>query len=117
MQVTCLNCDTLYEGNFCPECGQRVKTHRVTFETVLHEIPHSFFHLEKGFFFTFKQMSLRPGQAIKEYLAGKRVNYLSPFAYLILLCTITLLLHEMGAYYATHSKSVQINDMSRLTLF
>ena len=116
MQTECLNCGAPVDRNFCPECGQKIKTHRVTIETIVHDIPHSFFHLDKGFPFTFKQLLLRPGQAIKEYLAGKRINYFSPFAYLILMCTIsTIFFHQLEAYYDAHG--VHISYMFNQMLF
>lgn len=91
MEISCLNCDTKFTSKFCPACGQKAKTHRYTFAAIVHDIPHSFLHIDKGFFYTFKQLAIRPGKTIKEYLAGKRVNHFSPFAYLFLLCTANAL--------------------------
>ena len=91
MSATCLNCSTAYAGNFCPECGQKMNTQRVTFSAIIHEIPHSVFHIDKGFFFTFIQLLYRPGYAIKDYLQGKRVKYFTPIAYLLLLCAASSL--------------------------
>lgn len=89
MENICLNCGTRYTGHFCTHCGQKAHTRRITFATILHDIPHSVFHIDKGFFFTLKQLAIRPGKAIKEYLDGKRVRHFSPLAYLLLLCTVS----------------------------
>lgn len=89
MEANCLNCGTAYKGNFCPECGQKHNTHRITFQAILHDIPHSVLHIDKGLFFTFRQLIYMPGKLIKNYLSGKRVNYFSPFAYLFLLCAVS----------------------------
>ncbi|MCD6012321.1 MAG: hypothetical protein K0Q79_2183 [Flavipsychrobacter sp.] len=85
MSAKCLNCNTSYTGKFCPECGQKASTHRFTFAAILHDIPHSVFHIDKGLFFTFAQLTYRPGRAIREYLEGKRIRHFSPFAYLLIL--------------------------------
>ncbi len=89
MQAQCLNCETTYTGNFCPECGQKKNTHRYTFSAILHDIPHSVFHIDKGLFFTFKELLIRPGKTIKSFIEGKRINYFLPFAYLFLLSAIS----------------------------
>lgn len=97
MAATCLNCGTAYAGNFCPECGQKKNTHRITFAAILHEIPHSVFHIDKGFFYTFIQLLYRPGYAIKDYLQGKRIRYFSPIAYLLLLCAASSVFNHQVA--------------------
>ena len=89
MHHTCLNCNTSYEGNFCPHCGQKAKTHRITFAAIMHDIPHSVFHVDKGLFYTFAQMLYKPGTVLKNYIDGKRVNYFSPFAYVFLLSAVS----------------------------
>ncbi len=105
MSVTCLNCNTVYEGKDCPECGQKAKTERVTFSSILHDIPHSIFHVDKGVFYTLVQLLYRPGKAVKEYLAGRRVNYFLPFAYLFLLSGITAFItHQKLDYLLSQGK-------------
>jgi Protein of unknown function (DUF3667) len=90
--IHCKNCDHHYKGNFCPHCGQKATVEKITFSYLLHDIPHSVFHVDKGFLYTLKWMFTNPGKAIKEYLAGKRVQHFRPFAYVIILSTICTLL-------------------------
>lgn len=99
MHTTCLNCNTHYKGKFCPECGQKSSTHKITFSAILHDIPHSVLHIDKGFFFTFLQLTYRPGKAIKDYLAGMRIRYFSPFAYLLLLCAASSFVRHQAVGY------------------
>jgi hypothetical protein len=84
----CLNCEHAIRENFCPACGQKTDTHKLDWHYVFHEVPHSFFHLEKGFFLTIKELTIRPGFAIRDFLDGKRTRYFKPFTYLVLLGTI-----------------------------
>ena len=95
MQGHCLNCNTEYVGKFCPECGQKSSTHRITFAAILHEIPHSVFHIDKGLFFTFIQLLYRPGYAIRDYLSGKRVKFFTPISYLLLLCAASSVFYHL----------------------
>jgi hypothetical protein len=82
----CLNCDNNFEGEFCNLCGQKSATHRFTMHEWLHEIPHSLFHIDSGFFATLKILLVRPGDSIREYLQGKRKLLFSPFLYVLILC-------------------------------
>ncbi|MFY0481356.1 DUF3667 domain-containing protein [Flavobacterium sp. PLA-1-15] len=85
--IKCLNCNTPVDNKFCPNCGQKTDTHRITLKHFLfHDIVHGVWHMEKGILFTLKQALIRPGKASLEYIEGKRIRYYNVF-YLILLLT------------------------------
>jgi Protein of unknown function (DUF3667) len=84
----CLNCEHTIKEKFCPACGQKTDTHKLDWHYVFHEVPHSFFHVEKGLFLTIKELTIRPGFAIRDFLDGRRARYFKPFTYLVLLGTI-----------------------------
>lgn len=88
----CLNCNTIVNDEYCSHCGQSSHEHRIDAHYFLHDIPHSVFHVDKGFFYTLKMMFSKPGKMIKEYLDGKRIIYFRPFAYVLLMTTICSLL-------------------------
>lgn len=88
MTTNCKNCNHNFEGNFCNNCGQTSNTHEINFKSIIHEIQHSIFHVDKGLLFTTKELFQRPGQTIREYLNGKRVKHFKPFAYIFILSTI-----------------------------
>ena len=90
--VECKNCNSLFEGKFCPQCGQAASTHRINALYFLHDIPHSVLHVDKGFPFTFYQLVKRPAAALKEYLAGRRVSYDRPFSYVLIMSAISVLI-------------------------
>lgn len=90
--VICKNCDHHFKGNFCPHCGQSAKVEAIGVKYFLHDIPHSIFHIDKGFAYTFKELLLRPGKTLREYLAGKRVKHFRPFAYVVLMATLYIVL-------------------------
>ncbi len=85
--TNCLNCDNNFEGAFCNLCGQKAATHRFTMHEWLHEIPHSILHVDSGFFLTMKTLFMRPGNAVREYLQGKRKLLFSPFVYVLAMCS------------------------------
>ena len=86
--MNCKNCDKHIEGNFCGNCGQNTKIGKIDYKHVVNEIPDSLFQLNHGLLFTIKELFLRPGIRIREYLDGKRKNYFKPISYVLLLSTI-----------------------------
>lgn len=82
----CKNCEIHFDSKFCPNCGQNIKTAEINFHNFLHDIQHTF-HFEKGFFYTLKELILRPGKTIHTYIDGKRINHIKPLTLLILLAT------------------------------
>lgn len=94
--ITCKNCDHSFKGNFCNNCGQTANTHDINFKSIIHEIQHSIFHIDKGILYTTKELLLRPGHTIRGYLNGKRVKHFKPFAYILILSTIYALLTKLS---------------------
>ncbi|MFT4095121.1 MAG: DUF3667 domain-containing protein [Niabella sp.] len=92
--LECKNCGRLYSGNFCPQCGQSAHEKRIDARWLLHDVPHSVFHIDKGFFYTLKSLFTHPARMVKEYLEGKRVKYFRPFAYVVLMTTVSSLVVE-----------------------
>ncbi|MDO7853829.1 DUF3667 domain-containing protein [Hymenobacter convexus] len=90
--TACLDCGTALTGKFCAHCGQPANTHRITLKhLLLHDLPHSVWHVDKGLAYTFYQMLTRPGLTIRGYLAGQRTRQFRPVSYLLLLVGISAL--------------------------
>jgi hypothetical protein len=89
----CLNCGETTIHNYCSHCGQKSDTKKIDWHYLVHDVPHSVFHLDKGFLPTLIGMIIRPGNVIKEYLDGKRVKYFRPLTYLFILGTIAGLIY------------------------
>ena len=89
--MKCLNCDTEFEGNFCPECGQSAKTGRFTMKFILQNLTTAILGRDGGVWFTLKNLFSRPGAMIVEILSGKRKKYFSPFPMLFLALTLYIL--------------------------
>lgn len=91
----CKNCEHVFQGNFCSNCGQKTNTNPIDFGFIVHEVPHSAFHLHKGIFYTIKEMTLRPGKTIKAYIEGKRVNHFPPLTYLLILTSLFVFIKSL----------------------
>lgn len=100
MTTTCKNCNYNLDRNFCANCGQSSNIHDINFKSIVHEIQHSVFHVDNGILYTTKQLFVRPGHTIREYISGKRVKHFKPIAYILILSTIYTLLTSI-----THNTS------------
>ncbi|UTW61520.1 DUF3667 domain-containing protein [bacterium SCSIO 12741] len=92
MKNTCQNCGYTFEGNYCNQCGQKADSGRVNLQFLLNELSNSVFQLNHGLLFTIKELTLRPGHTIQEYLAGKRKVHIRPLAFLFVTAALYVLL-------------------------
>lgn len=94
MKLTCKNCNQIYTGHYCSNCGQTAETHRLNLHFLWHEIRHSLFHFDEGILYSGKQLFTRPGDSIREFIEGKRVKHFKPIALVIVLATFYGLLYH-----------------------
>lgn len=87
-ESTCLNCGTVYAGNFCPRCGQNRRVERITMSKMLRNVLNGFTNIDRGFFYTLVAVVVSPGRLVRSYLAGRRVSYFHPFQMLFILGAI-----------------------------
>lgn len=80
----CLNCDTEFEGNFCPVCGQSAETGRFTVRFIFENLLKGILSNDGGVWITLKSLFTKPGQMMVDILNGKRKSYFSPFPMLFL---------------------------------
>jgi hypothetical protein len=100
----CKNCNNPVSENFCPNCGQTATLKRIDKHYISHEILH-LLHLEKGFFYTVKELMTRPGHSIKEFINENRHKHVKPVAYLIVTSLIyTIIAHFFHAAEINNSK-------------
>ncbi|WP_028526830.1 DUF3667 domain-containing protein [Runella limosa] len=118
MSSHCLNCHQTLKSNFCPNCGQSTKTHRFSIEHfVLHDLVHGVLHLDKGFFYTIKELFLRPGHSIREYVQGKRVKHFNYFTFIILIITLGHFIGSISDVKLIDTTNYFSDDQQLLTRF
>ena len=96
--ISCKNCDTEFEGKFCPECGQDAKTKRLTTKDFGHDILHKVLPWDKGFVYTIRRLLTDPGHMIREYVEGKRVKFHKPLSLILLVLAFTLIFLTKDAF-------------------
>lgn len=93
--MTCKNCGQVAaDGSFCSTCGQSTKVDKLTASSLLSQLSEGVFQVNKGFFFTLRELFVRPGHSIREFLAGKRKNHFKPIAYAFLISTVYFFLSQ-----------------------
>ena len=108
----CLNCHDHYTGRFCPRCGQAATTSRFSMKVAAENFAEAYGMGERGMFRTIRDLILRPGYLILDYLRGMRMSYYAPFKMFFLLFAIsTLVTHGLNikgqALYDDSETSVQ----------
>ena len=90
--MKCLNCGNEFEGQFCPECGQKADTGRFTMRFIFENLAAAILGRDGSIWFTLKNLFTRPASMIVDILGGKRKKYFSPFPMLFLVLTLYILI-------------------------
>ena len=91
-QHACANCGMQYEGNFCPRCGQSSRVGRYSFKNAFLLFLDVWGLGSRGIFRTVRDLLLRPGYLIRDYLKGMQMSYYPPFKLFFLLFALALLM-------------------------
>lgn len=83
----CKKCANEFEGNYCPICGHPQKLERINGRYILSEIA-SVLNFQKGILRTIKELLLRPGQNIQQFISEDRNRLVKPILF-ILICSLT----------------------------
>ncbi|WP_316845777.1 DUF3667 domain-containing protein [Pedobacter psychrodurus] len=105
--IKCRNCNHAIDTDYCGHCGQPVQVKRVDWHYMLHEIQHVL-HFEKGILYTIKELLVKPGHNIREFIADNRSRLVKPIIFIIITSLIyTIIDHffhiEQG--YVSYSNS------------
>lgn len=83
-ELTCANCNHSFQGQFCNNCGQKRLEQRWTVKRLIQSMFAVLISVERGYFYTIKEMAIRPGEVVRDYLNGKTIPYTNPFRYAVL---------------------------------
>jgi len=92
-QHDCATCGTHYKGNYCPRCGQSAKIGRYSFKNAFLLFLDVWGLGNRGMFRSIRDLLLRPGYMIRDYLRGMQMAYFPPFKMYFLLLTLSLLVN------------------------
>jgi Protein of unknown function (DUF3667) len=103
----CLDCgaDLLQGCRFCPHCGQRADTHRLTIRDLGHDLMHALVHVDRSVYSLFRALITRPGLVAREYVDGMRRRYFGPLASLVIVVGVTSLLISVTGFQSFTSEA------------
>lgn len=108
----CPNCGTWMaedQGEYCPGCGQKYTTGRVTVRELLQDAFEAIFNFESKAYQTFFQLFI-PGKLTQEYLKGRQKSYISPLRLFLL----TAIFHfAVLAYLADYHARPALQQITR----
>lgn len=87
----CLSCHSLLYGPFCSACGKPKALRRIDGGFVLDQIA-SVFNLHRGFFYSIRELLVRPGPTVQEFLHSDRSRLVKPIVFIL----ITSLIYNLA---------------------
>lgn len=72
----------------CGVCHRHIQSKRLTLGFLLKDALKNIFNLERGLFYTIKEVLIRPEVVIQDYLRGDRYRYMNPFRFLLTAATL-----------------------------
>jgi Protein of unknown function (DUF3667) len=104
--MECTNCkeDLSGQENFCSNCGQK-NIEKLNVKYILGDFLDNYFNLDSKLFLTLKYLILKPGLLSKEYMDGKRIQYVPAIRLYIVLSVIYFFLISV-----IDVKTVSIDD-------
>jgi len=79
-----MSCGTKLRGHpYCGQCGQRNVRRRLTWQAITEDLKVQLLEWDLPWLYTMKELSIRPGKAIREYIEGNRVKYVNPMKYAV----------------------------------
>lgn len=115
-KTLCKNCETNFEGNFCPECGQSAGVKHITFKDTLADFSDTIFSIDAPLFYTMLSLFKNPGRMLREFLAGKRKTYYKPVAFFVLMTIFYLIIRDIIGYDPLIASAIQIDDSGNSVL-
>ena len=103
---TCSSCGTVYQGNYCPRCGQSARVGRFSFKKAALLFMDVWGVGNRSMFRSLRDLMLRPGFMIRDYLSGMQSAYFPPFKMFFLLAAFSLVV-EHGFNFGLDVNDVQ----------
>lgn len=91
--MKCKNCNYEATHNYCPNCGQAVSLKRISREYIVHEVGQVL-NFEKGIFYTIRELLIRPGENVRNFIAGDRSRLIKPIIFIIVTSLIYSLINN-----------------------
>lgn len=90
----CASCGDEYQGNYCPRCGQSGQVGRFSFKKALMLFLDVWGMGNRSMFRSLRDLILRPGYLIRDYISGMQSAYFPPFKMFFVLAALAVLVEH-----------------------
>lgn len=103
--ITCLNCNHPLDisDKFCPNCGQKNTTKRLTIRDFIDEFLANFYAYDSKVKHTIVSLFTKPGIAARDFISGKRLYYANPFRFYLSISLIFFIFTGLVSKYGTET--------------
>ena len=106
----CMNCQSEFDEaySFCPHCGQQAKDD-LTLGLLFYNTISNYFSFDARFFKSFLPLMFRPGHVAREFVGGRRLQFLHPAQYYLFVSVVFFFLFSFKArdYSANVDKALK----------
>lgn len=107
---TCRNCGESSIGHYCPRCGQRMQVYKVTFAETFQELAGALFAVNAPLLITVKELIVRPGRLLHNYLNGQRRRYYRPVSFFILTTVLYIVVRSLIGFDPFRNSMIVVED-------
>ncbi|WP_296705703.1 DUF3667 domain-containing protein [Algoriphagus sp.] len=93
-EAYCKKCETKLSGSYCFNCGAPIQLNRIDRKYVFNEIG-SVLNFDKGILYTIKELLLRPGKTVQEFILEDRNRIVKPIVFIIICSLIYTLFQRL----------------------
>jgi hypothetical protein len=103
----CRNCNAvlLPGSQYCPNCGQKVVSARLTLHEIGHDLVHALVHVDRSALSLLRMLLVQPGIVALDYVDGRRKRYFGPFAWLAVAVAVASVGVEVSGFKAIYPDS------------
>jgi hypothetical protein len=107
--MECKNCGHDFEGNYCPECGQKVIEERFSGRKLLADLWEVVTNLDRGFWYTLRMLAVAPQTVVNQYLNGATRKFQNPFQFLFIIVGVSAFINlKLGMFELQQSEMQRI---------
>jgi len=104
----CKNCNSEIVGKFCSDCGFPKEPKRIDRHYIIDEIS-SVLNFDKGLFYTIRELLIRPGDTVKNFIDGDRGRIVKPIIFLII-CSLIYTVGQQFFNYKTEFITLDVPE-------
>ncbi len=109
--MKCKNCneELLGQEKFCSNCGQK-NIDRLNLKYILSQFVEDVFNVDSKVFRTLKNLITKPGYLTKEYIEGRRSNYIPPVRLYIVMSVLFFFILSLIDYDEKTSTGITVGE-------